>query len=172
MTDKKISELTAATTVSSADVLPFVDIIASETKKATMLQIAESTSELSGGTQVPTPLAISTSTDLNVYAVLGAYSIDPAEYNSISFVTVASVTGAGLTGDVQLWNVTDIDEVVVNSYAGVLPPTKVSSVLISLPAGAKVYEVRHRVTGGSSSADRINTAWAGFVGTMKPDILI
>jgi hypothetical protein len=171
MTDKKISELTAATTVSSADVLPFVDIIASETKKATMLQIAESTSELSGGTQVPTPLAISTSTDLNVYAVLGAYSIDPAEYNSISFVTVASVTGAGLTGDVQLWNVTDIAEVVVNSYAGVLSPSKVSA-SVSLPAGAKVYEVRHRVTGGSSSADRINTAWAGFVGTMKPDILI
>jgi hypothetical protein len=171
MTNKKISELTAATTVSSADLLPVVDIIAGETKQATMLQVATSASELSEGTQVPIPMAISSGTDLNTYVVLGAYSLDPAGYNSIEFVTVASVTGPGLTGNIQLWNVTDVSEVVVNDYLGILSPAKVS-VAVSLPAGEKTYEVRHRVTGGSTSADRITTAWAGLVGSAKPNVLI
>ena len=171
MTNKKISQLPAASAVGSADVLPIVDTVAGETKKATMSQLAESAAELSGGTRTSIPLAIAASTDLSIYVVLGAYALDPADFNSIEFVTLASVTGSGLTGEIQLWNVTDATEVAVNVCAGVLSP-EYTSTSVALPSGTKVYEARHKVADGSTSADRINTAWAGLVVASKPNILI
>lgn len=171
MANKKISALPPATAVTSADVMPIVDVGVSETKKVTVNQLVTSFADLSGGTKTAIPLAVSSSTDLGVYVVLGAYGLDPDNFSSVELVTIASVTGSALTGEIQLWNLTDNVEVVVNSYAGNTTPERLA-VPVTLASGLKLYEIRHRVTGGSTSSDRINTSWAGLEVSAKLNILV
>lgn len=171
MANKKISELVEALTIGGEDLFPVVDTIVGETKKVTTSNVAASVAELLGGTSTSIPMAVAASTELDTYVVLGAYVLNPDNFNSVNFVTVASVTGIGLTGLIQLWNVTDVSEVIVNTYSGLTSPSTISTP-VTLPSGDKIYEVRHKVLDGASTSDRINTSWAGFVGTSKPQILV
>lgn len=118
------------------------------------------------GTQSVTshlPLVLDASTDSAGFVAIGAFALTAGDYDQIDFVSLGVVTGALLTGIVQLWNLTDSVQVVAHSRVGVTSPSDITSASLVLPAGKRIYEVRHRVTGGMAPADRVFTLWAGFV---------
>ena len=91
MADARISQLPAATTVASTDIIPFTSISASETRKITAnnLGIALTSLGLSVGSSVPsTPyngqMWVDTSTNPPVLKV----------YNGASFTTVSFLPGS------------------------------------------------------------------------------
>ena len=93
MADARISQLPAATTVASADIIPFTSISASETRKITAnnLGIALTSLGLSVGSSVPsTPyngqMWVDTSTNPPVLKV----------YNGASFTTVSFLPGSSI----------------------------------------------------------------------------
>jgi microcystin-dependent protein len=93
MADARISQLPAATTVESADIVPFTSISASETRKITAnnLGIALTSLGLSVGTNVPSSpyngqLWVDTSTNPPVLKV----------YNGASFTTVSFLPGSSV----------------------------------------------------------------------------
>jgi hypothetical protein len=108
------------------------------------------------------PLATNESTDQATFQVIGSFELDATEHDSVQFSTVANVTDGALTGEIQLFNLTDAGAVITHTYPGTLTPASTVSAVLSLPAGPRLYEVRHRVTGGTPPNDRIVTSWAGF----------
>jgi hypothetical protein len=102
------------------------------------------------------------SSDSSTYEVIGGLSFDASKYSTVRFETLASVTGGGLTGEIQLYNLTDAVVVTTNPYVGVTSPTKLVTGALSLPASEKIYEVRARVTGGTPPGDRVIVTHAGF----------
>jgi len=102
------------------------------------------------------------SSDSSVYEVIGGLSFNATPYSTVRFETLASVTGGGLTGEIQLYNLTDAAVVTTNPYVGVTSPTKLITGALALPAGEKIYEVRARVTGGTPPGDRVIVTHAGF----------
>lgn len=111
-------------------------------------------------------MAVDESTELSTFTVLGAFSVG-AGLHALEFETVASVSGAELTGEVQLWSLTSMAQVALHTVTA-LAPTKAST-SVTVPTTDTVFEVRHRVTGGASPTDLVNTAWAGLrLVTLKP----
>jgi hypothetical protein len=106
-------------------------------------------------------VAVNASSDSSTFELVGGFSLDASDYSEVRFKTLASVTDSGLTGEIQLYNLTDNAPVVTHTYTSTTPSEVLSSPL-TLPASAKVYEVRHRVTGGTPPGDRVVTSWAGF----------
>lgn len=102
------------------------------------------------------------STDSSTYEILGGLAFNASDYSDVKFSTLAYVTGGGLTGEIQLYNLTDAVVVTTNTYNGVTSPTELITGSLSLPAGTKVYEVRGRVTGGTPPGDRLVITHAGF----------
>ena len=97
------------------------------------------------------------------FIAIGSFALTAGDYDQVDFVTLGVVTGALLTGIVQLWNLTDAVQVVLHTRVGVTSPSDITTASLVLPAGKRIYEVRHRVTGGGSPADRVFTSWAGFI---------
>jgi len=106
-------------------------------------------------------LTTNASSDSSTYEVVGSFSLVGANHSAVDFIVTAAVTGGGLTGDVQLYNLTDAAVVGTLSWTETTPTTK-STGPLSLPAGNRLYEVRIRVTGGTPPADRVLVPWAGF----------
>jgi hypothetical protein len=106
-------------------------------------------------------------TDQSSYQTVGAFSFNPTEFDltrvttTIKFRILGSVTGGGLTGSIQLFNLTD--STVVQTISVTELVTTKHDVTLSGLTGDKVYEVRIKVTGGSTSADRVLSLWAGLV---------
>lgn len=118
---------------------------------------------LSGGIVAPfyLPMAIGADTDLNTFLIVGGFSFNAAEYSRVKYISLAAVTGPALTGEVQLFNITDNTEVALHNHTGFTTPGKVETD-ITLPQVEKVYEIRIRVTGGTPPTDRIFVNWAGL----------
>jgi hypothetical protein len=110
-------------------------------------------------------IASDENTSSDQYVVIGAFAFDASEYRVVRFATVAAVSDEGIKGQIQLYNLTDMSEVIVHEYEDVTTPVLIEND-VTLPAGLKVYEARHRVLDGDPSADRIITSWAGFVITV------
>jgi hypothetical protein len=102
-------------------------------------------------------------TELASDFVVGAVGITGSELVSLTvkFAVCGFVTNSGLTGTVSLYNVTDASLVTSLTFTELISTMKKSSAL-SLPAGAKVYEVRIKVTGGTGPSDLIQCMWAGI----------
>lgn len=115
---------------------------------------------------VTTNLAMATNeaTDSATFIAAGAFPLDGSDYSTIRMLSVASVTSGGLTGEVQLYNLTDAIVVPggTNTYAGITAPTDLITGALALDPTPKLYELRFRVTGGTPPADRINLAYAGL----------
>ncbi|HND00015.1 MAG TPA: hypothetical protein PKW90_28065, partial [Myxococcota bacterium] len=113
-------------------------------------------------------LAVATSTDLGTWTALGQFTIDPAEWApgaTFNLLGQGSVTSAGLSGDIQLYNVTDGAQAALVNYTGMgdTSPSRKTSAFVP-PSGAKVYELRIRVQGGggAGSGDQIMVGWGGI----------
>lgn len=115
-----------------------------------------------GGGDATIPMAIDESTDLSVPVLIGGKSFVAGSYLQVQFVTVAAVTSVGLTGEISLWNLTDSLPVITHEYTSTTPTETATSIKSLLPDGNKLYEVRHRVLGGTDPVDRIVTSWAGI----------
>lgn len=159
MADKRITELDPIPGIADVDLLPIVDITDTTTKKVTALQVKNYI-----GSKSYTTIGTNEFTDQSSYVLIGAFTLDASLYSTVQFVSTANVTLFGTTGSVQLFNLTDSIQVVVNSHT-TTTPTQIQSSVLSLPSGNKVYEVRHKVTGGTPPTDNIITLWAGFYTT-------
>lgn len=102
------------------------------------------------------------SADTTTYEVVGSYALDASQYSDIRFSGVAAVTAAPLVGQVQLYNLTDAAVVTTLTYIGNVAPTSLTSGLLTLPAGQKIYEVRIRLQAGTPPGDRVLLSWAGL----------
>ena len=113
-------------------------------------------------------LATNETTDSSTYKVIGAFSFNSAIYalegttTVIRFKSVGSVNDAALTQDVVLYNLTTASIVTTLSSTGDLTPTEELSSALTLGATPTVYEVRHRVTGGTPPDDVATCWWAGL----------
>lgn len=100
------------------------------------------------------------STELSAFTVIGSFTFEPGSYTAVDFVTTASVTSSALTGEIQLWNLMDIAQVALHTVTTTTPTRLITP--LPLPSTTVIYEVRHRVLGGSVVNDRVNTTWAGL----------
>lgn len=157
----KISELGPMGALADPDLLPVVDTSESATKSITAGQIKTYLTSTLNPVYDNITMVTDASTEIAApYVVIGAFPFNPTGYTALQFVTTASVTAPALVGEIQLWNVTTLSPVVTHTVTSVAPFEQTTS--IPLPASNVIYEVRHRVTGGSILSDRINTAWAGL----------
>lgn len=115
-----------------------------------------------GGYQL-IPITTNENTDQSSDMVVGALGITGASFGSatVKFVATAFVADSGLTGTVTLYNLTDASAEAALSFTELVSTHKASSGL-TLDSGAKMYEVRIKVTGGSVPADVISCMWAGI----------
>lgn len=110
-------------------------------------------------------LATNESTDQSSYESIGAFVITPSDYQylghtvTLLFRVVANITTSGLNGTVVLYNIT------TSTIDATIPITSTTAANhtqgFTAPVASTLYEVRYKVTGGSTSADRIALAWAG-----------
>lgn len=107
------------------------------------------------------PLALNENTDLNTFVSIGGGSVNASDHTvtglttAFLFEATAYVATGSLTGEVVLYNLTDSTTVHTFSFVGTTTPSTQSAVVAL--AGNKVYEVRHRVTGGVVITDRVYT---------------
>lgn len=115
-----------------------------------------------GGYQL-IPITTNENTDQSSDIVVGALGITGASFGAatVKFVATAFVADSGLTGTVTLYNLTDASAEAALSFTELVSTHKASSGL-TLDSGAKMYEVRIKVTGGSVSSDVISCMWAGI----------
>jgi len=108
-------------------------------------------------------MANNQSTDSSSDIVVGTFPIAAGDYPSrtTKFLATAFVTGAGLTGYVKLYNLTDNVLVSSFTFTGVATAKQISSAL-NLPVAEKIYEIRISVTGGTGPSDRVVCMWAGL----------
>lgn len=106
-------------------------------------------------------LASNETTDLNGPVLVGSFYMDASEYSDIKFLSISSISNSGLTGTINLYNLSDASTVINQSITSTTP-TSQESTSLTLPSGNKIYEVRISVSGGTSEADRIILNWAGF----------
>lgn len=99
--------------------------------------------------------------NLSTYKVAGGISFNASGYTTVKFITLASVSNIGLTGEIVLYNITDATTVITHTYT-VTDLTNITSLGLSLPSSLKTYEVRHRVLSGTVVSDLITTLWAGL----------
>lgn len=122
------------------------------------------------GQKIPNVITVVTNevTDQSTYQVVGHYSLNPLDYvidgtsTQIRFVLSGYNTLVSLTGNLQLFNLTDSSLVTTLALSSATFPTKVSTGALSLPGSEKMYEIRIRVTGGTPPADKFVCSWAGF----------
>lgn len=126
------------------------------------LPVLDSETGSGGGSGGFIAMATDAVTDQSSYVLVGGFTLDASTVSSVRFKTVASVSGGGLTGNVQLFNLTDATQVIVHSHTGTTP-NEVVSIPLVLPSGTKVYEVRIRVLGGTPPTDIVTALWAGLV---------
>lgn len=98
----------------------------------------------------------------NQFGLIGAYNLNGGDYQEVRFKVVAAVTSGGLTGEVQLFNLGANVPVVTLSFAGNVDPAEQVTAPLVLSHAPVIYEVRHRVLGGTPPNDNIATLWAGF----------
>jgi hypothetical protein len=93
----------------------------------------------------------------------GGVGITGADLGSstVKFVASGYVTNSGLTGTITLYNLTDLEVTASLTFTELVATTKKSTAL-TLPSGAKEYEVRIKVTGGTPPADLVQCLWAGI----------
>lgn len=109
------------------------------------------------------------STELNVFVVVGSYALSGVTFSSLNFATISSVTSLSLSGEIQLWDVGTMSQVALHTISSTSPTEQTTS--LPIPVTPVIYEVRHRVTGGTSISDRVNTSWAGLrMSAMVPNI--
>jgi hypothetical protein len=113
-----------------------------------------------GGGSGLTPLAINEQTPDVPYTVIGSFEVDGSANPTPDFVVVANVSGAGLNGDVQLFNFTDSAAEVTINFTETTPTQKTA--VTSLPIGIKLYEVRVRLNNGVGPSDLLFARWAGL----------
>jgi hypothetical protein len=132
---------------------------------------------------IPTPVGVATervrrhlslatneSTYDTSYQVVGSFSFDPDDYTitgmtkEIKFLAAGFVTLAALSGDIQLYNLTDAAQEAILNFTGAGDVTTVKkiSASLTLPTAEKIYEVRIKVTGGVPPTDKIFAMWAGL----------
>jgi hypothetical protein len=94
--------------------------------------------------------------------VIGNFELDASAFASVRFLTVGYVSGGGVTGTIELFNLTDVTSEYIETFTGVTTPTRRLSGALTLPGSAKMYEVRARLTVGVPFADIVFAQWAGF----------
>lgn len=150
---------TKPTTVGS-----FIQLIGTAQNATTLLvnidQSYDYTPSVTHVVKASTALSTDESTELSVYLLIGGTTLNGDDYDTVEFATTAAVTSTSLQGQILLWNLTDGVTVATHVYNDTAPTELYTT--LSLPSGQKTYEVRHRVTGGTTTADRILTSWAGF----------
>jgi hypothetical protein len=117
-----------------------------------------------GGSGVVTSLGVASTQAVTDTApqVLGNYELDASAYSTVQLLTMGHVSGGAVTGTVELYNLTDSASAYIETFTGVTAPTRRISGTLSLPAAAKMYEVRGRLTAGSPSVDFLFAQWVGF----------
>lgn len=108
-----------------------------------------------------TPLAINESTPDATYLVVGALEIDNADFATADFVALGNVSSISLDGDIQLYNLTAGSALATLNFTE-SAPTQKSSTGLNLAAGANIYEIRIRLTNGSTQNDLLFCRWAGL----------
>lgn len=106
-------------------------------------------------------LLLDTDTDLAGFVAAGGRRFNPDNHTLggttkvITFQADAYVTSGGLTGEVQLYNLTTASVVATLSFGGVTSPTHQESASLILASADQFYEARYRVTGGVGPGDRV-----------------
>lgn len=103
-------------------------------------------------------IGTSESTDQSVFTLVGGITLDAG--GAAVFKTLAYVTDNTLTGEIQLYNLTDATQIVLQTITATTPTEQTSAV--TLPSGAKQYEVRMRVIGAVGISDRIHVESAAL----------
>jgi hypothetical protein len=106
-------------------------------------------------------IATNETTSQASFEVIGGISLDGDDYSAVELVTVGFVSSGDLTGEVILYNVTDDVLVGTNTYLGTTSPQP-RNTAVTLASGTKLYEIRHRVTGGLNVSDILTIYWAGL----------
>lgn len=99
--------------------------------------------------------------NLGVPFLKGSFNLVGADFSAVKFLTLGSVSRAGLTGTIELFNLTDNVTIISHTVTTTTPVRQLSAAL-TLPAGAKTYEVRIRVDVPLTPADMILLAMAAF----------
>lgn len=121
------------------------------------------------------PIAMNQGTSETVGQAIGNFSLDPGDYavaggsvtTEFRFIATAFITNTGFTGSVELHNLTDDSLAATLSFSD-MSPTKLSSGVLSLPAGEKMYEVRILCVGSPPTGDMVVCRWTGFEITAVP----
>ena len=94
--------------------------------------------------------------------VIGNFELDSSSYTTVRLLSVGYVSGGGVTGTIELFNLTDTVSEYTETFVGVTTPTRRISGALVLPGSAKMYEIRARLTVGTPSVDFLFAQWAGF----------
>lgn len=139
MADKKISELTTLTTTATGDLIPLVDVDASETKHVTRANLfgqdlTDSDSPSFAGLTVNGTTRIASANSTNAYSFLALGGADATAKANIRSST---------NGDIQFWNAASgstTEKMRINSSGNVLigTPTTGASILrvVGLPTSS------------------------------------
>jgi hypothetical protein len=106
-------------------------------------------------------------TDLSGFVAAGGRRFNPANHaltnttRTVYFFADAYVTGGGLTGEIQLYDLTSASVVALLSFVGTVSPTHQETAVV-LTLADRFYEVRYRVTGGVGPGDRVFAMVAGL----------
>lgn len=103
-------------------------------------------------------------TDLSSATACGRCRVDPADLQRGSLTTalelevIGDVSGGGLTGTVELYDLTAAAVAATLTWTETSPTRKTSAV--TLPGAAHLYELRVSVAGGSSPSDYLTIGGA------------
>lgn len=109
-------------------------------------------------------LATSDSANSGTPKVMGSLALDSDDYTlngtakTFEFCVVANVDGAGVTGEVKLYNLTAAADAAVLTFAGLTSPTK-QLIAATISNADDLYEVRGVITAGVGT---LYVAWAGI----------
>ncbi len=117
-------------------------------------------------------LATNQATFQDTAQVAGDYSLNPGAwglaalsgytYNFVALAAVTSSSSPALTGTVILQDLTTSTQICSLSFTGTALSKQTFSTAITEVGAEHIYEVRFYVTGGSTDANQIVLAWAGF----------
>lgn len=95
------------------------------------------------------------------FRVAGTYILDSDDFLGVNFTAVANVSNGTTSGEIQLFNLTDVTQEALLTFTELVPTRKETGSL-SLPSGLKTYEARIRLVGGSGPSDLLFATWVGF----------
>ncbi len=110
------------------------------------------------------PVCLYATTDLASLTACGRCRVDPADLarsgltTALTLDVIGDVSAGGLTGTVELYDLTAAATVATLTWTETSPTRKTASV--TLPGAAHLYELRFSVAGGSSAADYLTIGGA------------